>query len=100
MNDETLGLGLMFKLPSALTIVQVDECKTQFLDYVEKNQELAFDDSELTRVDTVGIQLILTMVIHIASKKKHLNWQVSASVIGQSVAQLGINEPILNQYMP
>ncbi|GHF93383.1 STAS domain-containing protein [Thalassotalea marina] len=90
----------MFKLPSELTIVQVDECKTNFLAYVETNDELAFDDSELTRIDTVGMQLILSMVIHIASLKKQLNWQVSSSIIGQSISQLGINEPILNQYLP
>lgn len=89
----------MFKLPSELTIVQVDECKNSFLDYLENNDELAFDDSELTRIDTVGIQLILSMVSHIASQKKHLKWQVTSSLISQSISQLGINEPILNQYL-
>lgn len=99
MIFKTLGLGLMFKFPQELTIVQVDECKLNFLEYVEKNQELAFDDSDVMRVDTVGIQLILSMVTYIASQNKSLSWQISSPIVNQSIKQLGIDEAILNQYL-
>lgn len=88
----------MFKLPEELTIVQVDECKSQFLTYVNENIELAFDDSQVNRVDTVGIQLLLSMVNYIASQNKSLVWQSQSQIIQQSIKQLGIDEAILNQY--
>ena len=88
----------MFKLPEELTIVNVDECKSQFIDYVESNDNVVFDCSKVSRVDTIGIQLLLSMVNYIDSKNKTLSWQEQPPIIQQSIKQLGINEVILNQY--
>lgn len=89
----------MFKLPSEITIAQVDACKTQLIDYINENDEVAFDDSDVTRIDTVGIQLLLCAVTYIASQNKSLSWSIQSSMIIQSIKQLGINEPILSQYL-
>ena len=88
----------MFKLPEELTIVNVDECKSQFINYVESNDNVVFDGSKVSRVDTIGIQLLLSMVNYIDSKNKTLSWQEQPPIIQQSIKQLGINEVILNQY--
>lgn len=89
----------MFTLPAQLTIAQVDECKTQLLKEISESDDLSFDDSEVTSIDAVGVQLLLAAVIYIASQNKELNWNSQSSVIQQSVKQLGLNEAILNQYL-
>jgi len=89
----------MFKLPAQLTIAQVDNCKKQLLKEIDENDVISFDDSDVSNIDTVGIQLLLAAVTYIASQNKELNWNSSSSVIQESVKQLGLNEAILNQYL-
>jgi len=89
----------MFKLPTELTIVQVDECKSQFLDFSQQHDEITIDDSEVNRIDTIGVQFLLTLVTYVAAQNKTLHWESQSSIISQSVKQLGINEDILNQYL-
>ncbi|MFT6901483.1 MAG: anti-anti-sigma regulatory factor [Colwellia sp.] len=89
----------MFKLPTQLTIAQVDDCKNQLLLEIDKNDVINFDDSEVTHIDTVGVQLLLAAVTYIASQKKALNWSSTSYVIQERVKQLGLNEAILNQYL-
>ncbi len=89
----------MFKLPAELTIAHVDECRIQLVEYIDTNESLTLDDSDVNRIDTVGVQLLLTAIIYIATQNKPLNWQNNSSMINQSIKLLGINEPILNQYI-
>ena len=89
----------MFKLPAELTIVKAEECKSQFIEYVEQHSEISLDDSDVSRVDTVGVQLLLAIVTYVVSQNKPLNWQNQSSIIKQSIKQLGLNEEILNQYI-
>jgi anti-anti-sigma regulatory factor len=89
----------MFKLPVQLTIAQVDDLKAQLLIEIDKNDVITFDDSDVTSIDTVGVQLLLAAVTYIASQNKELNWSSTSSAIQQSVKQLGLNEAILNQYL-
>jgi anti-anti-sigma regulatory factor len=89
----------MFKLPAQLTIAQVDDCKAKLLIEIDDNDVISFDDSELTNIDTVGVQLLLAAVTYIASQNKELIWISTSSVIQKSVKQLGLNEAILNQYL-
>jgi len=89
----------MFTLPAQLTIAQVDECKTQLLKEISESHDISFDDSEVTSIDAVGVQLLLAAVTYIASQNKVLNWNSQSTVIQQSVKQLGLNEAILNQYL-
>jgi anti-anti-sigma regulatory factor len=89
----------MFTLPAQLTIAQVDECKTQLLKEISESDDISFDDSEVTSIDAVGVQLLLASVTYIASQNKKLSWNSQSSVIQQSVKQLGLNEAILNQYL-
>ncbi len=89
----------MFKLPSQLTIAQVDKCKSQLLQEIDENDDVSFDDTEVTSIDAVGVQLLLAAVTYIASQNKELIWNSQSTVIQESVKQLGLNEAILNQYL-
>jgi anti-anti-sigma regulatory factor len=89
----------MYKLPTQLTISQVDECKADLLQIIKDNDVISLDDSDVVSIDTVGVQLLLTAVTYIASQNKELKWSSSSSAIKESIKQLGINEAILNQYL-
>ncbi|WP_206485547.1 STAS domain-containing protein [Thalassotalea sp. G2M2-11] len=89
----------MFKLPAELTIANMDECKAKFIEYVDQHDEITLDDSEVNRIDTVGIQLLLNAITYISAQNKTLTWQNQSSIVEQSIKLLGINEPILNQYL-
>lgn len=86
-----MGSNLIFKLPAELTIAEVAECKLQFIEYIDEHEEIIFDGSEVTRIDTVGIQLLLSALAYVAAQKKSYIWEKQSSIIYQSVKQLGIN---------
>lgn len=88
----------MFKLPPELTIAKVEEYKSHLLEFIEKNDEIEIDDSEVNRIDTIGIQLLFSTIIYVSTLNKSLIWKNNSDIIYQSFKQLGINDPILNQY--
>ena len=79
--------------------MQVDQCKSEVLQQIDENDAFEIDDSNVTRIDTVGIQLLLSIVTYIASQNKVLQWQSNSPVVKESIKQLGLNEAILNQYI-
>ncbi|WP_286268863.1 STAS domain-containing protein [Thalassotalea hakodatensis] len=85
----------MFTLPNDLTIAQVEACREQYLAYIEAHDDIELDDSDVNRIDTVGVQLLLAMVLHSVALKKSLTWQNKSSVVNSSVKQLGIHDPSL-----
>ena len=89
----------MFTLPSQLTIVQAEECKANLLHLITENDVIELDDSQVTVIDTIGVQLLLALVTEIAAQKKKLIWGAGSNVIKESVKKLGLNEAILNQYI-
>ncbi|WDE03037.1 STAS domain-containing protein [Thalassomonas viridans] len=89
----------LFKLPAELTIAQLEQCKASILELIEDNDAITLDDSDVVRIDTLGIQFLLATVTQFSSLNKQLIWQSQSSVIQASVKQLGLNEPILNQYL-
>ena len=89
----------MLKLPAELTIAIVDECKSNFIKAVEEQDLIIIDDSEVVRIDTIGIQMLIAAVTYVAAQNKELQWQSTSPVIQESIKLLGINEPILNQYL-
>lgn len=88
----------MYTLPSEITIAHLEVCKSQLLEFIEQHKDITFDDSQITRVDTVGVQLILATINYITAQNKSLTWQCSSTILNQSIKQLGLNDPILNQY--
>ena len=45
----------MIKFPSDLTIAQVDEYQAQILPLIDDQDVITIDDSELVRIDTIGV---------------------------------------------
>ncbi len=88
----------MFKLPAELTIAHVEECKNQIILLIDQSQNISIDDSDVMRIDTVGIQLLLAIVTYISLQNKTLAWQLNSSVIRNGISQLGLDDSILHQY--
>ncbi len=80
----------VLKLPAELTIAEVAEFKTQFIEYIDEHDEIIFDGGEVTRIDTVGIQLLLSALAYVSTQKKSYIWKNQSSIIYQSVKQLGM----------
>jgi len=90
----------MIKLPSELTIAQVDSYQAQIISHIDENKVITIDDSELTRIDTIGVQFILAVVTYIIAQGKEIKWQSTSIILRESINQLGINDAILLQYFP
>ena len=84
----------MLKLPAELTIAKVEECKSSIIKELKEHDVIIIDDSDVVRIDTVGIQLLVAAVTYIAAQDKELKWQSTSSAVQEGVKLLGINEPI------
>lgn len=89
----------MLTLPEDLLITKASEFKELVLEYVQNNEIICIDDSQVKRVDTIGIQLLLAIVTHITAQKKEIQWPAQSEIIKEGLYKIGINEPILNQYL-
>ncbi len=90
----------MIKLPSELTIGQVEAYQSEILPLIDENEIITIDDSNLARVDTIGVQFILAVVTYISAQSKELHWQSTSVILQESIRQLGIKDSILLQYLP
>ena len=90
----------MIKFPSELTIAQVDEYRLEIQPIIDENSIITIDDTNLKRIDTIGVQFILAVVTYILAQGKELQWQSTSSIFHESIQQLGIKEAILMNYLP
>lgn len=91
--------NITIKLPTELTIAQVDNYRQTLLDIIDNNDTLVIDDSSLKRIDTIGLQLLLATITYIASQNKALTWCSQSPAIIESIKQLGLNDAIFTQYL-
>ncbi|ALO34954.1 hypothetical protein CMT41_09675 [Colwellia sp. MT41] len=89
----------MIKFPNDLTIAQVDEYRALIIPLIDDQDVITIDDSELTRIDTIGVQFILAVVTYITAQGKEIKWQSKSSVLKESIQKLGISDAILLQYI-
>ena len=89
----------MFKLPAEITIAKAEEFKQLLMEYAEDHDSIEIDDSAVEKIDTIGVQLILSMVTYLTSINKSIDWTCSAQVIKESIEKLGVKDSILVQYM-
>lgn len=93
----------MIKLPSELTIAHLDDYQAKILPLLNDTKDdikvIAIDDSDLVRIDTLGVQFILAVVTYIIAQGKEIKWQSSSAVLRESINQLGISDAILLQYI-
>lgn len=89
----------MFKFPCDITIAKAESFKQSALEYIDEHDAIVFDDSEVIKIDTIGAQLLLSLVVFITTQNKSLNWQHSSEIVKETMVKLGINDPMLTQYL-
>lgn len=84
------------KLPVKLDISAVADYYFQVLFSLSESdqQHVQIDASELTHVDTAGIQLLLALVQQLPKEKKTLSWQSTPDVLIQHAEQLGLTDAL------
>jgi len=89
----------MIKFPSDLTIAHVDEYQAQIIPLIDDQNVISIDDSELVRIDTIGVQFILAVITYVIAQGKEVEWQLKSKVLKESIYKLGIKDTILLQYI-
>ena len=90
----------MLKLPSELTIAQVEDYRLEVQKIINENDAIVIDDTSVERIDTIGVQFILTIVTYILAQGKQLEYQSKSKIFHESLNQLGINDTFIMQYIP
>lgn len=88
----------MIKLPSELTISYVDAYQEEVISLINTENTITIDDSDVSRIDTIGVQFLLVVVNYILAQDKQIRWNSTSSILRESFKQLGINDDILSKY--
>lgn len=79
------------QLPEHLTIIEIAEWKEQIKSTVADANTLDVDISQLKRVDTAGLQLLLAMKIAVESGGGSVQWHGESDSLSQGAAWLGMS---------
>ena len=90
---------LKIELPDDLTIAHVDHFKNHILEIIENSDNILIVDAPLMKIDTVGVQLLLSIIHELLSQKKSLTWQHDSSILNESVKQLGLENSDFKNYL-
>ncbi len=83
-----------FSLNTQVDIHRVVELKARFEDFLSKNNMLAIDASQVHRIDSPGLQLLLAVKIHCQNIKIDWKWcDVSCDLVSAAKV-LGLIEPL------
>jgi anti-anti-sigma regulatory factor len=99
LENITPEVASIIELPSELTIAQVGDYRQVILGIIANSDNLIIDDSNLKRIDTIGLQFLLAIIIYISSQNKVLTWCSQSTSITECIKQLGLNQTILTQYL-
>lgn len=99
MIGKVLMDQLEIELPDDLTIAHVDVFKNQVLADIVDIDDIVITDKQLKKIDTVGVQLLLLLINQILSQKKSLTWQIHASILIESIKQLGLENSDFQNYL-
>lgn len=80
----------LLELPNNLTIVQVDEYKSSVLFEIQDATSVTIDDSQVAKIDTVGVQFLLSLISTMLAHSIAIEWNSQCSLLVESVKQLGL----------
>lgn len=89
----------IIELPSDLTIAHLDNFKSEVIQIVDTSDNIIIEDKPLAKIDTVGVQFLLSIINFIIAQKKSLQWQANSSILQESVKQLGLENSDFKQFL-
>ena len=90
--------ALTIKLPAELEISEVAQYHTTLVEMLSKldpQQNIQIDASELWRVDTAGIQLLVALVSEASTQNRQLSWQKKSVELTECAQRLGLSDILL-----
>ncbi|NRA70529.1 MAG: STAS domain-containing protein [Gammaproteobacteria bacterium] len=94
--------ALTIKLPAELEISEVTQCHSDILKQLtdcDPQQEIKIDASDLWRIDTAGIQLLVSLVDEASSQNKSITWHDITDELKECATRLGLFD-VLNYAAP
>ncbi|MFC6669819.1 STAS domain-containing protein [Marinobacterium aestuariivivens] len=93
-NNKTVTAVSRITLPEELTIVSAGPWKTELSDNISRSS-LELDGNAVTRIDTAGIQLLLTFIRDARRLGVDIEWTRHPVVIFDAAQRLGLAPDLL-----
>ncbi|MCP4433322.1 MAG: STAS domain-containing protein [Gammaproteobacteria bacterium] len=93
-NSDSTGSAEVVSLGETLTVKTVAECKKNIVDSMTKNAEITLDSASLQKIDTAGLQLLLSLQKSLALTQQQINWKNRNPVIDSAARLTGMTEII------
>jgi len=90
--------ALTITLPEELNISEVTHFHTSIVDKLSQlapQQQININASELRRIDTAGMQLLVALISEASTQTNKLTWQNPSDSLTQCAAHLGLSDILL-----
>lgn len=79
-------------LPTDLTIINVEDYKQEVLSILSVHPAFIIDDSQVQKVDTIGVQFVLSLIKLFQANNKEIQWEHHCKLLKETVVQLGLSD--------
>lgn len=77
-------------LPEEISIVNIGEWKDKLTDLLEASSSIAINASDLTRVDTAAVQLMVAFIKELQTQNIEFEWANRSTELDKVARQLGL----------
>jgi len=81
-------------LDSSMTIAEATTLKDMLKCYVDSDQDLTLDGSQVESIDTISAQLLLAFIVRLESNDCAVNWQEPSTAICSTAQLLGLEQKL------
>ena len=83
------------KLPEEISIANVGDWQDKLTAALQDASSLTLDASELSRVDTAGVQLLAVLFKQAQASNVTIGWSANSSTLETTASQLGLKSVLL-----
>ncbi|WP_372738654.1 lipid asymmetry maintenance protein MlaB [Neptunomonas sp.] len=77
-------------LPEQLTIIEIADCKAEFISQVNSSSVLELDISALKKIDSAGVQLLFSVKQALQEKGGDICWVGTSELLVSNAGWLGM----------
>ncbi|UXI03834.1 lipid asymmetry maintenance protein MlaB [Photobacterium sp. TY1-4] len=85
---------MSFSLGTNLDITQVIELQQQYLAFIRQEPQWQVDGGEVCRVDTAGLQLLLSLFATVDPAERRVRWLSYSSALLDAAVCAGLDEAL------
>lgn len=83
------------KLPEEISIANAGDWQDKLTAALQDTSSLMLDASELSRVDTAGVQLLAVLFKQAQASSVSIGWSASSATLETTASQLGLKSALL-----